>query len=124
MYLTTILMVLKLHLISEPFPHLGMISMVVYCVGDLGRMKCMNCKLTTKKPDYQLGWASWQLNIQKRNFILCSENSPKPTLRVNTINGQSIVPPLRSSLEVTFKGFHLDNYAITIILQKIWSIEF
>ena len=44
-------------------------------------------ELTSKTPDYQLGWAVWAasrlLDTLKRNFVLCSEKSPHPTLLHN-----------------------------------------
>ena len=71
-----------------------------------GRTKWRSCRLTTKNPDYQLGWAILaecrQLDNHNAIFILCSENFPNLTcyitLTVHNINGQSTVPPLHSSL--------------------------
>ena len=48
-----------------------------------GRMKWGNYRLTTKNPDFKLGWAILaecrQLDTHKRIFILCGENSPNFT---------------------------------------------
>ena len=48
---------------------------------DQGRMKWRNCRLTTKKSDYQLGWPILAKCRQPINtiFILCIENSPNLT---------------------------------------------
>ena len=95
-----------------------------YYENNQGRTMWRNCRLNTKNPDNQLGWAILAINAI---FILYGKISPNLTcyitLRVQNINGQYTIPPLCSSLLTTKRSCYDANKTRPKGLCSIISIS-
>ena len=87
------------------------------------------CRLSTETPDYQLGWpvlaASRLLDTLKCNFMYWKFSQPYILQNINwvhSINGQSTVPPLHSSLYVVPIWYYIIRYIDFITLKRAWLI--